>query len=234
MSVDILFVPDTHGAFVDRKRFKEVVRFAKAEEPRVIVHLGDLFDLWLLSRFPKRELKLMTRKTVREEYKSVQWQLDSLWPYCEEAVMIPGNHCERWAARVTEVPYMDAYLAESYGEPNPLFHFIEAQGWKVARDCKVDLPGGAVAIHGGPTGGSGGMNALNVARKRAQPVVCGHSHKLGLCVSQNYWGLECGHLIDISSPAFAYHGMLKVRASDWAPGFGWLDDKGRPHLESLA
>ena len=61
MACDIIWIPDTHGQFVDKARLHHIAKDVKRKKPRLVVHIGDLFDLWLLSRFPKRELKLLTR-----------------------------------------------------------------------------------------------------------------------------------------------------------------------------
>lgn len=57
----VLFVPDIHAPFHDKKAIKALVAFAKWYKPDVVIYMGDLVDFYAISRFvkdPNRTLKL--------------------------------------------------------------------------------------------------------------------------------------------------------------------------------
>lgn len=73
---------------------------------------------------------------------------------------------------------------------------------------------------------SAGGTALNIAKRTARSVVCGHTHRMGLqhfhssysgIVTHELWGFEVGHVMDMSKASY-----LSAGYANWQQGFGVL------------
>lgn len=82
-----------------------------------------------------------------------------------------------------------------------------------------------------------GGTALSLARKIGKSVVCGHTHRAGIQAhsetflgksSRTLYGVECGHLMNMSKAKY-----LKAGAGNWQQAFGILYVDGRNVLPQL-
>lgn len=103
----------------------------------------------------------------------------------------------------------------------------------------TEIAPGWILAHGdeGNLSQTGGMTALNLAKRFGKSVVCGHTHRMGLIhqteavagkPTRTLWGLEVGNLMDMRKATY-----LKGGYGNWQHGFGILYVDGAkvtPHL----
>lgn len=220
-----LFVPDTHSPYVDHKALKALYRRAEALEPARIIHLGDLFDCYLLSKYAKNP-KVVDKDLIRRERTVASEALTRLAAFSANPVeVLEGNHEARMRSRLSENLYLAWYVKPQTLEL-PGVKFLE-------RDhLVVPTPRGRVLVqHGHTANGMGGAAAATQASRMS--VVQGHSHRAGLIWRGQTFGMECGYLGAMHAPCFEYYKGRVLNSKDWRHAFGWIDDEGIPHLEPL-
>jgi hypothetical protein len=218
-------VPDIHEPWGDREAVKETAKAARAMRPRRIVMLGDVADCYLLSRFGKT-MAVASTKTVEDEIHLVKKDL-RLFAKIAPTTWLEGNHEGRLAARLGEVPFLQPYAPDVWGN--------------LAAECGVKWePRGMVKIgrvlfmHGLTSGAFGGAAAMTQARRRGISVVQAHSHRAGLVsVAPGIFAMECGHLANTRGACFRYEPGAGLGLSGWVQAFGWIGTDGRPRLEVL-
>jgi predicted phosphodiesterase len=91
----ILFIPDCHIPYHDKKAWALMLRAAKAFKPEILVCLGDFADFYSVSdhdKDPTRERLLMKEL---EKVRLLRAQLDALKP--KKKIFLAGNHEHRLA-----------------------------------------------------------------------------------------------------------------------------------------
>ncbi len=213
----VIAIPDLHFPFENKKLLKTAYAIILKEQPDVVVQLGDLYDMYALSRYP-RNVNLMTAEseiiTARSRAENFWATISKLAPKAR-LFQLKGNHCERLQKRITEkLPELLGILDFNY-----LWEFIKVNTIQDARHPLVI--DGIHYIHGYLTGLGKHCQYIDAS------VVCGHSHRPGIFYKrkkhETIWELNCGHLVDTNSEPLSY---TPIKITNWSPAIGIIDDYG--------
>jgi len=221
----ILVIGDTHFPFACKKTLSFIYKSIVKLEPTHIVQVGDLYDFFSWSRFPKS----VNLFTPREELNAAIKQAGIFWERIAELAptaklhQLKGNHDERIIKRLLDV----APEFEDFIDLSMLWDF---PGVKVQPDERTELVvNGIVFIHGYLS--QIGQHALKILK----PVACGHIHRGGVVfirhVDRIFWELNAGTAADLTSKAMSY-GKLR-QFNNMTNGFGWIDDYGPRFIPSV-
>jgi predicted phosphodiesterase len=215
-----LFIGDTHFPFIHQPTLDQIIEFAEAMKPEVIVQVGDLYDLYSHAKFPRSHNIF----TPREESKLAREGAEKMWARLQAAspksrcVQITGNHDLRPMKRILEVyPEAEDWVTEI------MERMMRFDGVELIADYRehLELPGNVRVIHG-YLSGIGKHRDYNVSN-----VVCGHTHRGGVVLrnvrDEIIWELNAGLVGDPSAKGLSY---TSQRVVDWTLGWGWLDEYG--------
>lgn len=209
----ILFVPDTHVPYHDRRAFALMLQAMRGWKPDIIAVLGDLADFYSVSSHAKRVDRVRTLDVEVAEVNEALSQLDALG--ATERHYVCGNHEER----------LERYLMDKAPE---LFNMVrirdlfklDDRGWHYTPYKESARIGALNLTHDvGQAGKFAFMRAMDAFQGN---VVIGHTHRMGVHFEGNSKG-EC-HV----SAQFGWLGevdkidyMHKVAAlRSWQLGFG--------------
>lgn len=220
----IVAIGDTHFPFAAKKVLNWIIKsIISPLEGRIkaVVQVGDLYDLYSYTRFPKRLMM-----TPREECWEARAQAEDFWLAIDQAApnakkyQLKGNHDARLMKRVVEtMPELDHLV--KYDE---LFTF---DGVKTIHDDKLALEiDGWHFIHGHAKEGT------HVECVDFQNVCLGHTHRGGVWSRRiNQKGkskiiteLNCGFVGNPHADALIYRPMAKH--FKWTHGVGLIDKLG--------
>jgi len=213
--VKILCVGDTHFPYEKQTYLNQLYAFASQYHPTHIIQIGDLYDQYNFSRYPKEEDKLAKselfagRKKAEEFWRTLQQA--SPQARCYQLV---GNHCMRMLKKVKQVaPELLPMVREYWTK---VYRFQEVT---TLQDDRSELVINNVLFIHGYLANLGDHLKLN-----RQNVVVGHSHKGGVVYirhnTKTLFELNCGHLADDSKLPFSYPPQ---RTTFWTPGFGVVE-----------
>lgn len=208
---------DTHFPFHSKWALDAAFEIIKREKPDYVIQVGDLYDLYSLSKFP-RNVNVMTPK---DEITLARGTAEEMWEYIQrispksQCIQLLGNHCERLQKRITEK------LPEILGIVlyRQLFQFENVKTYLDTRDEVVIEK--IAFMHGYRTklGDHCKYNMMN--------TVCGHTHRGGVFFTQvnnrQIWELNAGYLADPLEAAMSYTRQKWVQ---WTLGVGIIDDYG--------
>jgi predicted phosphodiesterase len=161
-------VTDTHYPYQDERAISVAMQILADFKPDLVVHLGDVFDFYMISRFAKDPKR---GKAVREEIDSAKplWSaLDALG--CDVAV-IEGNHDHRFDLMLNSTGGMSGLVSvrDLTGCPERF--------WWLANQSHL-LVGPMAFLHGDVRGTNGGKHAARTLMSKLQiNFVCGHFHR---------------------------------------------------------
>ena len=167
----ILFVPDSHFPYHDKRAWKLMLKAATAFKPDEVIVLGDFADCYAVSshdKDPKRRLNL-------------KWELDTVGEGLSELeslgatklVYIAGNHEDR----------LDRYIATRAPELEGILSIeaaleLKDAGWKYVPYKSSYRVGKLWVTH---DTGKAGKNAIAAALDDFQSnIVIGHVHRMGM------------------------------------------------------
>lgn len=213
----VLCVPDMHLPWVDAKKLAQIYTAIEREKPDVVIQLGDLYDFYSHSKFP-RNTDLMTSK---EEICEARQGAEAFWKNVRKSskrircIQILGNHDARPSKRVSERYPEIAHLVGI----DDLFRFASVESILDTRaEFKID---GVIYTHGHFT--QHGRHAAYYG----QSVVHGHSHRPAVIYQRLHgrliWELDCGHLADENCEPLQYSA---TKTTKWATGYGIVDKLG--------
>lgn len=212
---------DTHHPFVDRKALDFAIDTLHKDATHV-VQIGDLYDAYGASRFP-RSLDIMTPAQEIEEGRlsaCEMWErVKDRCPYAQK-VQLMGNHDERPFKRVVEkLPEVMTLVAPSF---RALYEF---EGVTTIHDPSADFETHGIVFTHGYLSRFG-----EHARRANMPVVRGHSHKGGVTwLREGLWELDVGFLGDPRAPVFGYAAWK--RSYQMTRGKGVIDEYGPRFVE---
>jgi predicted phosphodiesterase len=209
----ILFIPDSHFPYEDKKAFELMLKAGKAFKPDHSIILGDFIDCYSVSshsKNPKRSLKLT------EEVDATKAALDKVKALgAKNNVFVSGNHEDR----------LERYLMDKAPE---LYDFIstphildlQKKGFKYVPYKQAYKIGKLNITH--DTGTAGRYAHYKSMDAFQNNVIIGHTHRLGYAVEGDAMGNRhvCamfGWLGDIEEVDYM-HRIKAVR--DWSLGFG--------------
>lgn len=218
MSHKILAIPDTHHPWADLRALNAVYEICQKFKPTIIVQVGDLYDFFSFSRFP-RSLNVISPK---DEISRGRCAAETMWRNLQRAspkadcYQLMGNHCDRPIKKlISTFPE-----AETLMRTSELFQFPDVKSQRSERD---DLIIGDILIQHGFRSKLGDHATHNHMK-----TICGHSH-LGGVVYQRLgkkiiWELNCGFLAKEQSAPLSYTRQRQI--SKWTLGVGLVDELG--------
>lgn len=215
----VLVIPDLHIPFVHKKALDFCCRLRDKYKCDTIVQLGDLFDQYAVSRYPKDPDAM----TTREEFTKSNIIASRWVKEFPKMTITIGNHCVRLFKRIRDAGIPSNMLIKSF---NTLWNLPDT--WKWVDRFKKD---GVTFIHGAK---SGEYAHANTARDNRCNTVIGHTHSTGgvhytSSFENTIFGMNCGCLIDDKTYAFAYANELTRRP---VLGAGIVID-GKPTWEAM-
>ena len=222
----IVFIPDTHVPFHNKKAFNLVKKVIKTLGVNTMVTLGDFADFYSVSshsKDPKRKLNLL------QEINAVNKALDELDALgCKKKYYIEGNHEWRYARYIRD-------KAPELSEMNsiPKMFRLKERGWKFTPYMEHTTIGKLHLTH---DTGKAGKTAHSAARADfgEKNVVIGHTHRMaydvtGCVTGKTHVAAMFGWLGDTRQIDY----MHRSKAwRDWPLGFGmgYKERDGTVHL----
>jgi predicted phosphodiesterase len=215
----ILVVGDTHFPFVNKSCLDAIFEFNKKTQPDYVVQVGDLYDLYAHSKFPRsqniykpEEEEALGRKGAEE-----MWQRLKKDNPNAKCFQLWGNHDLRPAKRVLEsLPTLEHVVKEYYKR------LMTFDGVTTIEDYRQELIIDNIVFH------HGYRSQLGSHRDHLlQNFVCGHSHKGGVVYKrlrdEVIWELNAGFVGDADSKVLAYTAQ---KIHDQTLGWGFIDEFG--------
>lgn len=210
---------DLHFPFAHQRKLAAALASVRRLKPRMIVQVGDLYDLFSFSRFPRSHSVI----TPKAEIQRARAEAEQFWRSVRSAApaarcyQLLGNHDERLVKRVmASLPEFEPFLADLHRQ---LWQFDGVTSHGAERDeLIVD---GVCFMHGfRPHGEHVKHNGLS--------TVVGHSHLGGVVYSRlgpkTVWELNCGYLGDPNARALSYTPQRRI--AKWTHGVGVIDADG--------
>jgi predicted phosphodiesterase len=209
----VLFVPDTHRPYHDKRAWSLMLKVAKALKPKTIAVIGDFADFFGVSshsKDPRRALKL------EAEIADVRVGLDELDALgAKRRVYIAGNHEDR----------LTRYLQDKAPE---LFDFVTIpgllqlyeRGWEYVPYRHHTRIGKLYLTH--DVGNAGRNSTFKALDTYMHSVVTGHAHRLqyiveGTAVGEWKVSAQFGWLGDVRQVEYMHRA---VAMKNWSLGFG--------------
>lgn len=214
-----LVLGDIHFPFANEDALDKVHDYAKETQPDLIIQVGDLYDLFAFSKYP-RSLNLMTPQhelELGEEKARAMWARFSKDCKRAKRVQLKGNHDARAERRAMEsLPSAHSIIAQE------LRNLLTFPGVQTIFDDKEEyVYDGVIYQHGYRRFG-------DHARYNLQSTVCGHLHLGGVLYNTNIHGsffeLNVGWLGDKRSPVFDYRCQNRINKT--TVGFGEVSPLG--------
>lgn len=221
----LVAVPDLHFPFHHAKALDEAIDIIVDAKPTGVIQLGDLYDFFSWSRFPKKPGVIHPNDELDEG----RAQAVDFWKRVRKAApradlfQLMGNHCVRPLKIAAErCPELYELVSRSW---KPLFQF---DGVTTILDGRDDLElNGVVFEHG-----FFGQPGKHIAENRL-PTVIAHTHRPWIHYEQIrgalLWELNCGYLADPSHPALNYPRKRWVK---WVHGVGIVEN-GVPRFQPI-
>lgn len=218
MKQRILAIPDCHHPYASRVGMRKLYEIAKAFDPTIIVQLGDLFDCYSFSRFPRTLSTSSPKQEMEQAYAdaNAMWlTLKTIAPKAKK-YQLKGNHDERIIKKIlAQLPEIESLIPWE-----DIFGFKGVQTIEKERD---ELIIEDIIFHHGYRSKLG-----DHARHNGMSTVVGHSHRGGVVFlrlgDRVIWELNGGHLADESAGALSYTRQRLV--STWTMGVGLIDHLG--------
>lgn len=209
----ILFIPDTHVPYEDRRAVTLMLRAARGFKPDHVVVLGDFGDFYGVSshsKDPRRALKL------KEEVDAIKDALDAVAAIgAKNNVFVEGNHEDRLKRYLQDkAPELFDYISI------PEILELKQKGFKYVPYKQSYRIGKLNVTHDcGNAGRYAHYKSLDTFQHN---IIIGHTHRLGYAVEGNAQGERhvaamFGWLGDVEQVDY----MHRVKAvKDWTLGFG--------------
>jgi hypothetical protein len=215
-----VFIPDTHHPFACQRTLEFIYRFIERFQPEEVIQVGDLYDRYAHSRFPRSQ----NVYTPEQEDELARKGAESMWREVQKSApkakctQLLGNHDLRPLKQVLATyPQMERWAEKM------LLESMTFEGVETIADHREEyrLPGGVDVIHGhfGRLGQHRDYSLTN--------VVHGHDHKLGVAYrtvrGMDLWEMSTGFAGDIESKVFSY---TPTKSHNCQKGLGALDEDG--------
>jgi predicted phosphodiesterase len=219
----VVILGDSHLPYGDKVVVKKAIEVIRALKPYYVVQIGDLYDFYFHSSYPKKLLKC----TAEEEYYNGRTEAEAMWQDIRrlsptsKCFQLKGNHDDRPYKRIME-RNPEIMLFAGPGMKR-MFTF---KGVETIHDSTEELllntVHGSVLFHHGHRAKLGDHLIYNQTS-----TVVGHSHSGGVVFKQYADGLKfelnCGYSGD------PYQGPLQYGSQQkkyWTHGCGVIDTLG--------
>ncbi len=217
----VLFIPDTHSPYENKRAWKLVMKVARKWAPHVVVVQGDFADCYSVSDFSKDP----------ERRRDLKWELDETNKLLDEVdrlgaglkIFVMGNHEQR----------LDRYIQKKAPELDGLVSIKVAFG--LQRRSWVYVPyrdhyklGKVYLTH---DVNATGRNAVHkIIDTYQHSAITGHTHRIAYAVEADGLGQPIlsatfGWLGDLSKVDYQ-HRILATKAYVLGFGVGYLDESG--------
>lgn len=215
----IAIMGDLHEPFSDPRVKAEFIEFVRIHKPEYVVQVGDAFDAYAHSKFPRSH----NIYTPKQEEDLARKNLEEFWANVKSAsplskcVMLCGNHCLRPIKRVLEAVPSIEHWAEKYFQELMTFQGVHTQ-----IDPREEYVIGDIAfLHGY-------RSRLGEHRDHMlMNAVVGHTHLGGVSFRQIHgkvlWELNAGFAGNVESKALSY---TSQKMSKSTLGFGYINEYG--------
>lgn len=215
----ILVIGDTHFPFVNKDCLQAIYEFNKKTQPDYIVQVGDLYDLYAHSKFPRsqniykpEEEEIFARKGAEEMWAQLIKDNEK-----SKRFQLLGNHDVRPVKRVMEsLPTLEHVVKEYYKK------IMTFSGVTTIEDYRQELIIDGIVFHHGYRSQLGAHRDYTLRN-----FVCGHSHKGGVVYKrlrdEVIWELNAGFVGDADSKVLAYTAQ---KIHDQTLGWGFIDEYG--------
>ena len=213
----VLIIGDTHFPFCHLESLQLVYALAEALQPDHIIQIGDLYDMFAHSSFPRSVLTW----NAKEEMDIGRQQAASMWATLNKLVpnaflhQIFGNHDMRPLKRVLQ-HYPEG---EIFFEFNKWYEFPNVSLQKDAREPVII--DGVLYEHGYSS-----RLGHHVMHNQNNTVV-GHTHRGGVAYkkiqNKTMWELNAGYLGDYESKGLSY---TQTKITQWTLGIGYVSELG--------
>ena len=223
----VLFIPDVHFPYNDKRYWKLLLKVAKAVGVEIIVILGDFIDCYSISRYSKDPRRTSNFKQEIQSAKAAIKELDKL--NAKRKIYLNGNHETRiWS-------YIQDKAPELYG----CFSLRELLGvddsWEWVEYKESTKVGKMYVTH--DVGHAGMYAAQHTLNAFQDNVAFGHTHRGCVIYQGNVKGvphvcLNAGWGGDVEKIDY----MHKAKAKrDWMLGFGfgYLEKNGNIHAHFI-
>lgn len=224
----VLFLPDMHSPYHDKRAINLVERVVHVLRPTRIVLGGDVGDFYAVSSHSKDPKR---RDTFEDEVAITKQLLRRIegWRF-KQKIFIKGNHENR----------LERYIMDQAPEMNGIVSIdglleLTAHGWTVVEYKDHTQVGQIYVTH--DLGKSGATAVRDALTSYQDNIVINHIHRINYIVEGNARGVphvaaSFGWLGDVNRVDYMY----KVRANrDWALGFGvgYLRANGCMYLQPV-
>lgn len=220
LRLPLLAIGDIHFPWPNADWLNWVGELADQLKPQTIVQMGDLYDSYSSSRYP-RDFDVASPEeelALAREYAVKMWKgLQSICPTAQ-CFQLVGNHDDRPIKRALEkAPDLLPYVSPTWRD---MFKFDKVI---TIYDPKEELFLGDIALHHGHRSKLGDHAKYNGCK-----TIVAHSH-VGGCVSHqtklgNAWELNCGWGGDITKRPFGYRAQKNIHKTTL--GVGLVDELG--------
>lgn len=229
MTYDIVIIPDLQAPMHSEPHVAALENYIKVTKPPMVASVGDEADFTGISKWA-HGTALQFETNLHKEREATVSVLERL----RITHMVRSNHTDRLyntiKMRVPEFRHLPELTLER-------FLRLDDLGITYLKQPSEIAPGWILA-HGdeGNLSQTGGVTALNLAKRFGKSVVCGHTHRAGLLhhteavagkVTRTLWGLEVGHAMDMRKATY-----LKGGYGNWQQAFGMLRVDGK-HVTPL-
>lgn len=221
---ELIAIPDLHFPWAHDRALRWVIDKVEKFRPRFVVQLGDLYDQYCFSRYPRNPNVMTPENELKRGLQKARkmWQALVRASPESERFQLLGNHDVRFQKRLAErMPELQGILKlDVYGFPG--VKSLSSDREDVELRLKQQ---NVICLHGWMTQPGSHLDFFG------KSVVFGHLHKPHLIHRLQRHGapvlfeLNCGHLADPRAPVFEYGGTVRRK---WELGFGLVDENGRP------
>ena len=170
----IVCLSDQHIPYLDKKAHKVTLKLMNDIKPDEIILLGDLIDLWQISKFIKDPAREMTLKDDCSQAKEYLTELRDTFPNAG-FVYLFGNHEDRLRKYIwTYSPALSNFI---YLEDELNLDNLKIQYYK--SDTDIHREGILLFTHGTMVSQESAMTARRMLQKYGMSIIHGHSHRLG-------------------------------------------------------
>lgn len=215
-----LIIGDVHFPFHCKTTLAAICKAVAKIKPDYIIQVGDLYDQFAFSRFPRSLNGLSPKQELTRARSEAIRFWDHLTRLAPKATcyQLIGNHDERaWARVYSAAPEIESILAEPMKE---LYSFDGVETLPSQRDELI--LNGICFSHGFRT------KLGDHARENGMPTVVGHSHTGGVVYlrlkKKVIWELNAGFCANPHSAALSY--TRQRQFSKWTQGYGVIDEFG--------
>jgi hypothetical protein len=214
-----IILGDIHYPWHHKAALTHVLEVIKRDANQIthVIQVGDLYDFYSLSRFPRSH----DLATPVDEITEAREMAIEMWAYIRKVapkakcVQLLGNHDARLKLRIVEK------LPEILGIVS-FDHLWQFPGVKTYHDEREEvIINGVCYFHGFYT------QISRHARENQMPTVHGHTHRggvwFGAVQNRPLWELDVGYL---GNPASKVMSFTKQKWSNWTLGYGEIDERG--------